>query len=74
MSLVLMAKQAKLVKALFECMPAFPLSHTCIVTDKLQQIPLWVGEVESPSPCPLPAGEGGVVPTKSCHKLGEGVY
>jgi len=26
-------KQAKLVKALYECMPAFPLSHACIVTD-----------------------------------------
>jgi hypothetical protein len=25
--------QAKLVKAFFECMPAFPLSHVCIVTD-----------------------------------------
>src|SRR3989304_6292126 len=40
--------------SLFECMPAFPLSHACIVTDKLQQIspfdrlrtPLWVGEVQ----------------------------
>jgi len=53
------AKQAKLVTALFECMPAFPLSHTLIVTDKLQQISFRVGEVESPSPCPLPAGEGG---------------
>src|SRR3989304_4864049 len=41
-------------RALFECPPAFPLSHACIVTDKLQQIPpfdrlrtpLWVGEVQ----------------------------
>ena len=32
--------------AIFEYMPAIPLSHTCIVTDKLQQIPLWVGEVQ----------------------------
>src|SRR3989304_9796206 len=35
-----------LVKALFECVPAFPLSHACIVTDKLQQIPFWVSEVQ----------------------------
>src|SRR3989337_1130883 len=50
----LSAKQAELVKALFECMPAFPLSHACIVTDKLQQVPpfdrlrtpLWVGKVQ----------------------------
>jgi len=27
------AKQAELVKALFECMPAFPLSHACIVRE-----------------------------------------
>jgi hypothetical protein len=33
------------VKALFEYMPAFPLSHACIVIDKLQQIPLWVREI-----------------------------
>ena len=33
MSHTLAAKQAKLVKALFECMPAFPLSHACIVRD-----------------------------------------
>ena len=32
-------KTGKPVKTLFECMPAFPLSHACIVTDKLQQIP-----------------------------------
>ena len=38
--------QAKLFKTLFECVPAFPLSHAGIVTDKLQQIPLWVGEVQ----------------------------
>jgi len=43
MSQALAAKQAELVKPLFECMPAFPLSHACIVTDKLQQIPFWVG-------------------------------
>ena len=40
------AKWAGLVMALFESMPAFPLSHACIVTNKLQQIPLWVGEVQ----------------------------
>ena len=38
--------QAKLVTALFECMPAFPLSHACIVTDKFQQIFLWIAEVQ----------------------------
>jgi len=46
MSRALAAKQAKLVNALCECIPAFPLSHACIVTDKLQQIPFWVGEVQ----------------------------
>jgi hypothetical protein len=46
MAQALEAKRAELVKALFECMPAIPLSHACIVTDKLQQIPLWVGEVQ----------------------------
>lgn len=30
---MLTAKQAKLVKAVFECMPAFPPSHACIVMD-----------------------------------------
>jgi len=33
MSQALAAKQAKLVKALFECVPAFSLSHACIVRD-----------------------------------------
>ena len=33
MSHALAAKQAEPVKALFECMPAFPLSHACIVMD-----------------------------------------
>jgi hypothetical protein len=46
MGQALAAKQAGLATALFECMPAFPLSHACIVTDKLQQIPFWVGEVQ----------------------------
>jgi len=48
-------------RALFECPPAFPLSHACIVTDKLQQIPpfdrlrtpLWVGEVQRANMQPL---------------------
>ena len=54
MGQALTAKQAGLVKVLFEHMPPFPLFHTLIVTDKLQQLPpfdrlrtpLWVGEVE----------------------------
>src|SRR3990172_1968424 len=41
-------------RTLCKGMPAFPLSHACIVTDKLQQIPpfdrlrtpLWVGKVQ----------------------------
>ena len=33
MSHALAAKQAEPVKALFESMPAFPLSHACIVMD-----------------------------------------
>ena len=33
-SQALAAKQAKLIQALFECMPVFPLSHACIVTDR----------------------------------------
>ena len=53
MSHALAAKQAELVRALFECMPAFPLSHACIVTNKLQQIPLWVGEVQRANLQPL---------------------
>ena len=35
-----------LVKTLFERMPAFALSHACIETEKLQQIPLGVGEIQ----------------------------
>ena len=53
MSQALAAKQAKLVTALFECMPAFPLSHACIVTDKLQQILLGVGEIQRTNMQPL---------------------
>src|SRR3972149_8996124 len=52
----LTAKQVELVKALFGCMPAFPLSHACIVTDKLQQIPLWVGEIQRANMQPLVYG------------------
>ena len=55
----LVAKQAKHVKALFEYLPAFPLSHACIVTDALT--------------LPSPKGRGEVVPTKTRHELGEGV-
>jgi len=29
------------------------LSHACIVRDKLQQIPLWVGEVQQANMQPL---------------------
>ena len=43
-------------RALFECPPAFPLSHACIVTDKLQQIPFWVGEVQRANMQPLVYG------------------
>jgi len=41
------AKQAELVKVLFECMPAFPLSHACIVRVALT--------------LPSPKGRGGFV-------------
>jgi len=54
------ARQAGLVKALFECMSAFPLSHAWVVTDALT--------------LPSPGGRGGFVPTKNRHKWGEGVY
>ncbi|GEM_PF-5063355 len=46
MSQALALKQAEPVKALFEYLPPFPLSHACIVMDELQQIPFWVGEVQ----------------------------
>jgi hypothetical protein len=55
-SKALAAKQAKLAKTLFECTPAFSLSHACIVTDKLQQIPFWVREVQRADMQPLVYG------------------
>ena len=51
------AKQAKLVKALFESMPAFPLSHACIVRDLT---------------LPSPSGRGGVVPKNEALVSHEG--
>jgi hypothetical protein len=44
------------VDQFLECMPAFPLSHACIVTDKFQQIPFWVGEVQRANMQPLVYG------------------
>ena len=52
------ARQAELVKALFECMPAFPLSHACIVTEltPIVTIDRRVGWTYPPA---LPKWEGG---------------
>ncbi len=58
-SQTLAAKQAELVKALFESVPAFPLSHACIVTDltPILTIDRRVGWTYPPA---LPKWEGGL--------------
>ena len=56
MGQALAAKQAGLATALFECMPAFPLSHACIVTDLTPtvMIDLRVRLPLCEAPCGLP--------------------